>query len=249
MNWIFFDLDDTLWDFSRNSQISLHKLYSESPILRKLFKDPEEFLKVYHIHNHHLWKLYSEGGINTSDLRIERWRRTLGSKQFEVLTAVCEELNRNYLEWLAEVPYVKDGALQVMEDLSRFYLLGIISNGFSETQYNKLKYSGLGKYITRVIVSEEIGISKPDKKLFDYAISETGATEPYIMVGDNPETDILGALKAGWHAIWYNPDDNSFPFSEDQLIKMGINEKLFLGSASTLQAVKDKIFREFNQKG
>ena len=234
MKWIFFDLDDTLWNFSANSAESLKKLYEISPILRKLFPSREEFIDIYHHHNYQLWQMYSRGEVTTSQLKHERWRRTLATRQFEVLTAVCEELERNYLDILARGTEKMEGAEEMLKEITKFSLVGILSNGFTRTQYAKLENSGLWRYVTRVIVSEEIGINKPDKRLFDFAIQETGATQPVLMVGDNFEADVLGAMKAGWKAIWFTSSDNKLPLTREEMIEQNIDPDLFLGVAGDM---------------
>lgn len=232
--WIFFDLDDTIWNFTENSTDSLIKLYHISPILKKLFPSIEEFIDIFHHHNAILWDLYAKGDVSTKELKIERWRRTLSTRQFEVLTAVCEELETNYLDILAQGDKMIPGVEDMLRNLSAHYMLAVLSNGFQKTQYKKLKYSGLERFITRTIVSDEIGINKPDRRLFEYAVMETGAVDPVIMVGDNPETDILGALKAGWYAIWYNPKGKECPFSEKQLEEMGIPKERFIATIKSI---------------
>ena len=232
--WLFFDLDDTIWNFTKNSEASLTKIYEISPILRKLFKQPQEFFDIYHHNNFILWDLYSRGEVSTKDLKNERWRRTLATKQFEVLTAICEELERNYLDILAKSTIETEGVVTLLSGLQKKAMLAVISNGFSQTQYKKLHYSGLERFITRVIVSEEIGINKPNKAIFDYAVSETGALPPFIYVGDHPTTDILGAMKAGWYACWVNLKQSEFPLSEAEMLKEGINPDLFLGESPSL---------------
>lgn len=223
IHWIFFDLDDTLWNFSANSAVSLNTLYEISPILRKLFKSPSEFIDIYHKHNFLLWDLYSQGKVTTRELKVERWRRTLATRQFEVLTAVCEELEKNYLDILAKGTEMIPGVTKMLQNLTKKYLIAVLSNGFARTQYKKLENSGLARYVTRTIVSDEIGVNKPSKTLFDYAIEETGAQKPYLMVGDHPVTDVLGALRAGWHAIWYNPQSKPLPYTEEGLRSQGID--------------------------
>ena len=248
VNWIFFDLDDTIWNFSANSAISLRKLYDISPILRKLFNSVEEFIEIYHHHNAILWDLYSQGKVTTSQLKLERWRRTLATRQFEVLTAVCEELETTYLNILAQQHKMIPGVTEMLHRLSKKYILAILSNGFSNTQYKKLRYSGLGEYITRTIVSEEIGINKPDQKIFEYAISETGAMEPFLMVGDHPVSDVLGAMKAGWYAIWYNPQKKTFPFTKDDIIREGANPNHLVANVSDMVSLEleiKKFFKNF----
>ena len=248
VNWIFFDLDDTLWNFSANSAISLKKLYEISPILRKLFPHIEEFIDIYHLHNATMWQLYSKGLVTTSELKLERWRRTLATRQFEVLTAVCEELERNYLEILAQQQEMIPGVTELLDLLTKKFLLAILSNGFSKTQYKKLRYSGLNRYITRTIVSEEIGINKPNAKIFEYAISETGATPPFLMVGDNAETDVVGAMRAGWFAAWFNPAGKDFPFSDEEMKGMGADPKYFLGTARDMKDLEKIISSFFSQE-
>lgn len=246
VKWLFFDLDDTLWNFSANSNISLRKLYEISPILRKLFKDIEEFIKIYHINNALMWDLYARGEVDTHRLKVERWRRTLSAKTFEVLTAVCEELDTTYLEILAQGQEKLAGVEEMLQRLTKQYLIAVLSNGFSKTQYKKLHYSGLEKYVTRTIVSEEIGINKPSRKIFDYAIQETGATEPYMMIGDNGETDIYGAMKAGWHAIWFNPMNKEFPVPPAQMKKDGVDPALLVANVRTIPEIEEAITRFFS---
>lgn len=239
--WVFFDLDDTLWNFTANSALSLKKLYEISPILRKLFKNIDDFIEIYHKNNSLLWLLYSRGEVTTRQLKEERWRRTLATRQFEVLTAVCEELERNYLDILARQKEMIPGVIDMLENLSKHFILAILSNGFSSTQYSKLANSGIGKYITRTIVSEEIGINKPDKALFSYAIRETGAQAPFLMVGDNAETDVLGAMNAGWNAIWYNPKRNPFPISKEEMLQRGINPELLVANVNSIPELEKVI--------
>lgn len=239
--WIFFDLDDTIWNFSANSTLSLHKLYEISPILRKLFKSVEEFIEIYHRYNSLMWDLYSKGLVSTKELKVERWRRTLSTRQFEVLTAVCEELDTNYLDILAEGTEMIPGIKDMLKRLQKKYMLAVLSNGFSKTQYKKLRFSGLDQYITRTMVSEEIGINKPNPKIFEYAINETGATPPFLMVGDHPETDIYGAMKAGWNVIWFNPQEKEFPISLERMIEEGVDPQLFIASVKNTSELETAI--------
>ena len=238
MKWLFFDLDDTLWNFTANSSIALKKLYEISPILKKLFKSLDEFVEIYHRNNARMWDLYSRGMVTTKELKVERWRSTLATKQFEVLTAVCEELDKNYLDILAQQTEQIPGVIEMLERLTKKYLIAVLSNGFSATQYKKLHYSGLDRFVTRTIVSEEIEINKPNPRIFEYAINETGATPPYIMVGDNAYSDIYGAMKAGWNAIWYNPTGKEFPYTKEDLEKEGIDPSLLLADVRDIEGLE-----------
>lgn len=247
ISWIFFDLDDTLWNFSANSLSSLRKLYDISPILRKLFKDINEFVEIYHSQNALMWDLYSQGKVSTKELKVERWRRTLGMRQFEVLTAVCEELDTNYLDILAQGTEKMAGVEEMLGHLTKRHLLAVLSNGFLKTQYKKLHFSGLEKYITRTIVSEEIGINKPDPRIFSYAIEETGAQRPYLMVGDHPLTDIVGAMKSGWNAIWYNPSGKEFPLTGEELKQQGVDISLLRAIVNNMTDL-EKAINDFEKE-
>ncbi len=203
-NWIFFDLDDTLWNFSACSLAALKILYSESRILQMAYASFDLFSDSYHVLNSELWKLYHANAISRDYLQHERFARLLSGVESHVKS--CDEamlLNARYLHILSGFPTLIDGAAEVLEALSKRYLLAVLSNGFIDTQYRKMHSSGLDRLITRTIVSDEIGIQKPDRRIFDYAVRETGAHNP-ILVGDNPDADIRGAIDAGWKAIFFD---------------------------------------------
>jgi len=79
------------------------------------------------------------------------------------------------------------------------------SNGFHEVQYKKLAACGLRDYFDTIILSEDAGVNKPSPQYFDYALRQSGAMrESTLMIGDNLQTDILGALNAGIDALLFN---------------------------------------------
>jgi len=210
MNWIFFDIDDTLWSFSRNSAISLRHLYDETELLRNIFPDYNVFDTLYHQRNSELWQLYHRGKIMSDYLKVERFRWPLAQAGYlqPDIENLCMQLNDRYLQMLPSQTETMPDALYVLEKLARKYLIGALSNGFSHVQYRKIYGSGLYKYINRMIVSDEIGIQKPDRRIFEHALLETGATaDTATMVGDNPEADVQGAINAGWRAFYYDPTD------------------------------------------
>jgi putative hydrolase of the HAD superfamily len=87
------------------------------------------------------------------------------------------------------------------------YPLTIVSNGFIEVQYKKLRSSGLEKYFSHVVLSEEAKALKPDKRIFEHALKLNNASaEETIMIGDSYDADIVGAQNAGIHQVWFNPN-------------------------------------------
>lgn len=208
MLWIFFDIDDTLWDFSKNSILTLQKLYNEQKLLQELFSDYDEFDTVYHKRNSELWQLYHLGKIDSEYLQTERFRFPI--KEAGYHSADIDKLalyfNNRYLEMLPSNKTIIPNAIETLKILSKKYLIGAISNGFNHVQYRKIYNSELNRYIQRMIISDEIGIQKPSRKIFDYALKETGAeADKTYMIGDNSEADIYGALNSGWKAIYFNP--------------------------------------------
>lgn len=227
--WIFFDLDDTLFDFSSASLISLRRLWEESHDIRARYDSPEAFIDEYHIHNKRMWQLHESGQITADFLKPERFRLTIypDSHDDETLKE-SRRLNDRYLWMLGECNKPAEGAKDILDELSRKYLIGVLTNGFTEVQYRKLRSTGLDRYIQRMVISDEIGIQKPDSRIFRYAEQETGALpETTIMIGDNPDNDIHGAINAGWHAIYL--DRKNKPFASDS--------PLYLGRLNSLQDI------------
>ena len=237
--WIFFDLDDTIWDFSSNSLKSLRFIFETTPEVQQAFPSLDAFLDEYHIHNAKMWEDFAAGLVTSDFIKTERWRLTLWPESDPDNTpARCSEINDAYLSKLASLPYPMPGALELLGKLQKKYMIGALSNGFPDTQYKKLFNSGLSRYVARIIVSGECGYQKPDRRIFDYAVAETGAHGVPVLVGDNAKTDILGALKAGWYAVWFTRDGADFPYSKDFMIENGIDPTLFLGTARSMAEVE-----------
>ncbi|MDE6549727.1 MAG: YjjG family noncanonical pyrimidine nucleotidase [Muribaculaceae bacterium] len=231
--WIFFDLDDTLFDFSAASLMSLRKLWDESSEIKTVFDDPDAFIDEYHVHNRRMWELHESGQITADFLKGERFRLTLApARDDDETRQKMRAFNNRYLWLLGECKTPVEGANELLKDLSKKYLIGVLTNGFTEAQYRKLHSTGLDRYIQRMVISDEIGIQKPDARIFRYAEQETGAiAETTIMIGDNPDNDIQGALNAGWQAIYF--DRKSKPFSS--------NSHLYMGKTNTLLDILHKL--------
>ena len=103
-------------------------------------------------------------------------------------------------------------ALQVLRELGQTFRLGLVTNGPGDLQYDKLNVSGLKGCFGVVVVSREVGIAKPDPRIFAIALDRLGvAASDSVFVGDNPKTDIKGARAAGIKAIWLNRDNSPQP--------------------------------------
>jgi putative hydrolase of the HAD superfamily len=115
-------------------------------------------------------------------------------------------MSDKFLDFCSSKSGVIEGAHKLMDYLrSRGYRMHMTSNGFHEVQYKKLAACGLRDYFDTIILSEDAGANKPSKQYFDYALKVSGANrETTLMIGDNLNTDILGALGCSIDAMLFN---------------------------------------------
>ncbi len=202
---LFFDLDHTLWDFDKNSEAALRKLYEEFDLQGRGIHDFDALFKAYNVHNDKLWERYRNGYIKRDELRWKRmWLMLLDFKVAD--TALANEISTAYLEILPLQKLLMPHAKEVLEHCKGKYELHLITNGFETTQRMKLQYSGIARYFKQLITSEKSNSMKPHGDIFDFALKATGAAkEESIMIGDAIDIDILGAINAGWDTVYYNP--------------------------------------------
>ena len=203
---LFVDFDDTLYDTHGNSVIALRETF-EAFRLERWFPDPQTFYDAYWLANIDLWTRYSRGEITRDYQIVERFRRPLSEgRGLEITEALCLEMSDRFLEYCATKSGVVEGAHELMDYLKgRGYRMHMTSNGFHEVQYKKLAASGLRNYFDTIILSEDAGANKPSKAFFDYALAKSGASvDTTMMIGDNLQTDIIGAHDVGLDTILFN---------------------------------------------
>jgi len=208
---IFFDLDHTIWNFDKNAEETLQELYEIYKLRELGLLSASEFIQRYTENNHSLWAQYHLGLISKELLRAERFRKT-----FIELGVHPEKVPHQFEEDYVKISPTKtnlfEGAEKVLAYLQKKYTLHIISNGFRETTLTKMDLSGLNPYFSNVIISEEVGVNKPDKAVFQYALNKANASlEESIMIGDSLEADIYGAMNFGMKAIFFNPLNKEKP--------------------------------------
>ena len=198
---IFFDLDHTLWDFDKNSDLTFFKILQKNNI--KI--DVNKFLIEYHPINRKYWDMYRENRVSKSDLRFFRLSDTFNKLNYKVDDDIINKLAIDYIEHLSDFNNLIPDAFLVLEELKLKYNMHIITNGFKEVQRRKLEKSKLIHYFKTVTISEDVGVKKPDKLIFEHAIfSAKAKIENSIMIGDNYHADILGASALGMRAIYFN---------------------------------------------
>jgi putative hydrolase of the HAD superfamily len=198
---IFFDLDHTLWDFDKNSGLTFEFIFKKNALNIEL----ETFLKHYEPINLKYWKLYREEKINKENLRFQRLNETFNAIDIEVQPEMIHKLSEDYITYLTTHNHIFEGTIELLEYLKPKYRLHIITNGFEEVQQHKLEKSKIDHYFETVTNSEMVGVKKPNPLMFNFALDLAKTTkENSIMIGDNYEADILGALNIGLDAICFN---------------------------------------------
>lgn len=216
---LFFDLDHTLWDFEKNSEIALTQLYDDLQLHLKInsFKD---FHKVYKRNNSILWQQYGKGKIKKEELREKRFKNTL--KHFDLNDPILvEQLSQGYIDLSPQQTCLFPKTLETLEYLQKEgYNMHIITNGFKEVQFVKLNKSGLEKYFDVIVCYEDVGKNKPSREIFSHSMKRAGCTSDHsVMIGDDYEVDILGAMRSGMQGVLFDPKNHFRHYEKNFRIK------------------------------
>lgn len=198
---IFFDLDHTLWDFDKNSALAFEFLFKEEKIALGL----QEFLHAYVPINSNYWELYRNNQISKESLRIGRLKDSFELLKLEMSPEIIQVLSEKYIQFLPNYNHLLEDTVEVLEYLQPKYKLHIITNGFAEIQHHKLTNSKIASYFSTVTTSEEAGVKKPHRQIFEKAFQKSNALpENSLMIGDNYEADVQGAKNAGMKSVYFD---------------------------------------------
>ena len=196
---IFFDLDDTLLDFTRAEREALSRAFRCFDI------DPAPtVLDRYHVINREQWELLEEGVLTRAQVQTRRF-----DLLFEELGVRCSsrEACDCYEDFLAQGHWFIPGAVELLAELAPRYDLYLASNGAAAVQQSRLKSAGIGPYFKDIFISEELGADKPGPAFFAAAFSAIPDFNPEtaLIVGDSLTSDIRGGRNAGIRTCWFNP--------------------------------------------
>ena len=198
---VFFDLDHTLWDFEKNSALTFKKILHEHSVNVSF----ESFIEIYKPINANYWKLYREERVSKEKLRYGRLNETFEKLNYNASDDLVNLLSEKYIEHLPSFNNLFEGTFELLEYLKGKYELHIITNGFKEVQTIKMENSGILSYFNEIITSESVGVKKPNPKVFRYALEKANAkSDNSLMIGDNLEADIQGALDCNFSVIHCN---------------------------------------------
>lgn len=210
IRFVYFDLDDTLLD---------HK-YAEHAALRVLHSDPDQpfgshsFERVHAAYseiNPVVWRKYSAGEFSKREAKIGRFTQLL--ERLDLDASLDDSLAHRYLAAYSGHWKEVEGAFEAFQSIAQHLPVGILTNGFVEIQQAKLKQFGvLAAASHAVVISEEVGVLKPDPRLFAEASRRAGMTpEDILYVGDSLSSDVNGGVGAGWQVAWYSTREHDHP--------------------------------------
>ncbi len=205
-----FDADNTLFDYDRAEIEALTETLGEAlpgiPLPRALAS--------YHEINAGFWRKFEHGNIGLEELKAGRFRQLLDSLG---CAGDPEAISSRYLEQLSVRAYFLPHAREVVEALSRTSPLGLVTNGIGLVQRGRLAKSGIADCFRAVVISEELGMAKPDPRFFEAAVKAISIPAAELLcVGDNPGSDIQGARASGIDACWYAPGGQPWPGPGDR---------------------------------
>jgi YjjG family noncanonical pyrimidine nucleotidase len=197
--WIIFDADGTLFDYDKAESSAI-----KSTIEQFGFQYLPEYLPVYRTCNKQLWDAFELGNVTIENLKVQRFELFL---QTIALEADAHHFSDHYLHHLSKGAHLISGAKKLLHNLSGKVGLILMTNGIKEVQRSRLSLSPIQSFFSDIIISDEVGVAKPDRKIFEIALHNMSITDKrsILMVGDNLTSDIKGGIDFGIDTCWYNP--------------------------------------------
>ena len=211
---VFLDWDDTIGDWKHAEHLALQDIYTTYH-LDQLYADFASYKAAYSPYNLELWGKYGRGEVSKEKLHFERFYRPLTIDSTPTLCSrdkieLAHEIGDDFLRLTNKYFSLLPDAERVVRYLAAKYPLTILSNGFKEVQYYKFEHSGLQDCLTHTLISDEIGINKPQPEIFCIALERNGLqAEDVIMIGDSYSSDIAGAKAAGIDQIWLHEGETT----------------------------------------
>jgi FMN phosphatase YigB (HAD superfamily) len=209
VDFVFFDLDDTLLDHRHAERLALSDLRAELPCLSRI--DPDTFERVYHEVNVAVWKEYGAGQLDKAQAKRARFDRLFD--RLRIVGPDGQEVGDRYLEVYSRHWRARPGALEAWSRIADRVPVGVMTNGFREIQEAKLlRFPEIADRSAATVISEVVGFMKPDPRIFEWAATSVGVAPGRILyVGDSLHSDIRGGHAAGWQVAWIDGDPARAP--------------------------------------
>lgn len=203
-DWLLFDADETLFSFDAFAG------------LQTMFRNhgvdftAQDYVNYQQL-NKPLWDAYQAGSINAAQLQRRRFAAWAAE-----LECSAEQLNAEFIAVMAQICQPLEGARTLLQNARSSVRIGIVTNGFTDLQQARLEQTKFAELVDLVVISEQVGVAKPDPKIFAYALQQMQQADRsrVLMTGDNPHSDIVGAQRSGLHACWLNQHKVVFPLAQ-----------------------------------
>ncbi len=197
-DWLLFDLDNTILDFTASSYISFNKSMDELGYSA----NKSHFQKFKQI-NMEVWEEMESGKIDHQELKVKRWFRLFDELKLSLDPSIANEV---YFFHIKENPVFVQYAAEISEVCKDKFNLMIITNGLAEVQWPRLRKTGLVDYFEHIVISDELGYAKPHSAYFEHchSLMDYHAKEKILVIGDTLSSDIKGGKEFGFDTCWYN---------------------------------------------
>ncbi len=202
---ILIDIDDTLFDYKKAEDNAIRNVFRDFGYFNDVKK--EEIFDIlkekYNIINKELWKKLENGQISKDELKVKRFKDLFKEMS---LRYDPEIFSVEYLKRLGEGTFLFDGVEKFCRYIKSKYKVAVVTNGIKEVQMSRILNSGIADYIDEIVISDEIGVSKPDPGIFEYALGKLRHRnkDEVIMIGDSQTADIQGGINFGIDTCWVN---------------------------------------------
>jgi 2-haloacid dehalogenase len=205
IQYLLFDADAPLFDYDRAEFTALTNTLAQFG-----HPCPPETLQIYRRVNAQAWRDFERRLITAERLRIARFEALFAETG---LALDPRAFSIQYLIQLSQAAELLDGALEVVQALSGGHRMAIITNGLKEVQRSRFERSTIFPYFAELIISDEVGVAKPDPGIFDIALRRLGNPDKQsvLVIGDSLSSDMRGGHNAGLATCWYNPSGQPRP--------------------------------------
>lgn len=205
---LLFDLDHTLLDSDESERLAYAHTMEAAGV-----PDADSHFDRYVGINREMWAAVERGELQPGEVRFRRFDRFASELGLE---ADPHDLADRFVDGLGRFGELYDGVLDVLDGLAATATLAIVTNGLSEVQRTRIERLGLGRFFDAVIISSEVGVTKPRREIFDLAFAGLGDPDRAgaLMIGDSLTSDMAGGRGSGIDTCWYNrhraprPDDD-----------------------------------------
>ena len=205
---VVFDVDDTLYDMAQPFYAALRRLFGE----RAEFDLPALFL-AFRQYSDERFEESQTGKISMDEFYIYRIRMTLQEADVQTTDAQALAFQRVYMGLQYQIK-LSPIMVRLLTDLRTRVKLGIITNGESAHQRKKIASLGISKWMKEetIIISGDHKFHKPDQRIFQLMAERMEVDGAQLLyVGDAFDLDVVGAVEAGWNAVWFNRRGRSVP--------------------------------------